>query len=131
MTIRKITFALPPDLRGQLWVAAGVPIGLAILARAMSELELAVGRRHEQLADLDAKIAAKTAEYGRLLIAGIPRFRKPDEDPVDAELVCTCNAADLTYAGPAAVCAVHGPPDLLDEPSLNGAAPAETPAASS
>lgn len=66
---RKLVFALPPDLKGQLWVACGVPVGLAILARAMHELEAAIGRRHELITDLDAKIGAKRAELGLLLVA--------------------------------------------------------------
>lgn len=100
----KLRFQLPPDLRGQLWVAAGVPLGLATLARAMHELEAAVHRRHDLLHELDARIAARRVELGRLL-AEPPAYEEPEPG---------CDSCGTT-GGPG----THG--DLCEAPLVQGA----------
>jgi hypothetical protein len=57
---------LPEDLKGQAWVAIGIPFGLAVLARAAKEIEAGLKRRYRVLAGLTADINTAAAELAAL-----------------------------------------------------------------
>lgn len=95
---------LPEDLKGQAWVAIGIPVGLAVLSRSAKEIEAGLKRRYRLLAGLTAQIATAAAELAALRGA------------IDAERP-SCGVCGATVEGGDGLCH-HESVQLNDPPGL-------------
>lgn len=106
--------SLPDDFKSQLWAGVGIPVGLAVLARAAAEIEAGLKRRRGLLADLESRCATAAAELGALRLEIDGQRPDPDGHPTP-DALCIAPGCRAPAPGRAWHCADHA-----DEPAPDG-----------